>query len=168
MTLFCLHISRGSRHICRATRYLSEKAIFAFLDASSAFFAGCFNDIIAECDRCFIECDPRLVELYKRSFPTATIGATERTGSRFKPTQSYNWVPKTPSVDFSIEAGSLFQFVRSDWKKFSGKKPYLVPDKKLQASWKEYIKKNRFRVENWLLLAKQIPRWLPKISLCRT
>ena len=41
------------------------------------FFAGCFNDIIAECDRCFIECDPRLVELYKRSFPTATIGATE-------------------------------------------------------------------------------------------
>ena len=105
------------------------------------FFAGCFNDIIAECDRCFIECDPRLVELYKRSFPTATIGATERTGSRFKPTQSYNWVPKTPPVDFSIEAGSLFQFVRSDWKKFSGKKPYLVPDKKLQASWKEYIKK---------------------------
>ena len=105
------------------------------------FFAGCFNDIILECEKCFIECDPRLVELYKRSFPTATIGATERVGSRFKPTQSYSWVPKIPPVDFSIESGSLFQFVRSDWKNFSEKNPYLIPNKKLQASWKEYIKK---------------------------
>ena len=50
-------------------------------------------------------------------------------------------MPKTPPVDLSIEAGSLFQFVRSDWKEFSEKKPYLVPDKKLKASWEEYIKK---------------------------
>jgi hypothetical protein len=105
------------------------------------FFASCFNDIIADCDTCFIECDERLVELYQRSFPTAVIGATKRTGNRFKPVQSYNWLPTKPIIDFSIEAGSLFRYYRSNWKSFSEKKPYILVNSDLERYWKNRLTK---------------------------
>ena len=105
------------------------------------FFASCINDAVSECKQCFIECDPRLLELYKRSFPAAIVGATERTGSRFKPVQSYDWLPKTPPIDFSIESGSLFKFFRPNWKRFGNKQPYLKPNTNLQIFWREFFAK---------------------------
>ena len=56
------------------------------------FFASCFNDAIGAAEQCLIECDPRLVSLFQRSFPDAAVREVERTGSRLKPVQSYYWL----------------------------------------------------------------------------
>ncbi|MBH68454.1 MAG: hypothetical protein CMM58_08885 [Rhodospirillaceae bacterium] len=103
------------------------------------FFASCFKDAIAASGKCFIECDPRLVSLFSRSFPEAIIGESERVGNRFKPVQSYNWLPQRPPVDASIEAGSLFKFFRTSIKEYTNTGPYLIPSPKLKQSWKDRL-----------------------------
>ena len=103
------------------------------------FFASCFNDAIGAAEQCLIECDPRLVSLFQRSFPDAAVREVERTGSRLKPVQSYYWLPQDPKVDMSIETGSLFRFFRPTLNDFHNTVPYLVPCQNLQQKWNERI-----------------------------
>jgi len=103
------------------------------------FYASCFNDVINSTKQCLIECDPRLVSLFKRSFPSANVREVERTGSRLKPVQSYYWLPKNPTVDLSIETGSLFRFFRSSIDDFPNRGPYLIPQRVLQEKWRTRI-----------------------------
>ncbi|MEC9099815.1 MAG: hypothetical protein VX491_01100, partial [Pseudomonadota bacterium] len=103
------------------------------------FYASCFNDVINSTKQCFIECDPRLVSLFERSFPSAKVREVERTGSRLKPVQSYYWLPKNPTVDLSIETGSLFRFFRSSIDDFQNRGPYLIPQRDLQEKWRARI-----------------------------
>lgn len=103
------------------------------------FYASCFKDAINASKRCFIECDDRLVKLFERSFPSAEVMATQRAGSRFKPVQSYYWLPQQPPVDQSIESGSLFKFFRSTIEDYDDKVPYIIPDATLSERWKSRI-----------------------------
>jgi tetratricopeptide (TPR) repeat protein len=99
-------------------------------------FASGLNDAIAAAGACFVECDPRLLTLFQRSFPKATVAPFKRSGSRFKPVQSYDWLPKNPPVDLSIEAGSLFRHFRPDLASYRDAVPYLVPDPVRVAAWR--------------------------------
>lgn len=102
-------------------------------------FASCLNEAIAAAGNCFIECDPRLSSLYQRSFPAATVAPFKRSGSRFKPVQTYDWLPKTPPVDLAIEAGSLFRHFRKDLAAYDAAGPYLVPDPLQVESWRNRL-----------------------------
>lgn len=102
-------------------------------------FASCFRDAIASAGRCILECDARLLDVFRRSFPEATVEPVRRSGDRFKPIQDYGWLPKTPPVDLAIESGSLFQHFRSNLDAYAGVGPYLTADPERVLLWRSRL-----------------------------
>ncbi|MBT6138852.1 MAG: tetratricopeptide repeat protein [Rhodospirillaceae bacterium] len=99
-------------------------------------YAHCIPDVIARAESCYIECDPRLVGIFQRSFPSAIVHAFVRTGTKFKPTQTYDWLPKDPAPDYYIDISSLRRFYRRSLADYDGTGPYLVPDPVRVAAWR--------------------------------
>ena len=95
-------------------------------------FASCLPDVIGDAGRCVVECDPRLVSLFARSFPgTRVIG-------RAKDDQQA-WLAKVPDVDVKVSIGSLARIYRSTMGAFSRHHGYLVPDPAQVARWRERL-----------------------------
>ena len=95
-----------------------------FISAEQGFgdqimFASCFNEAIARAGRCIIECDPRLVALFRRSFPSAVIEPSAPPG------ESPAWTAHAPDVDWQIPMGSLPGFWRKRWEDFPRHAGYL-------------------------------------------
>jgi tetratricopeptide (TPR) repeat protein len=89
--------------------------------------ASMFDDVIQAAGHCLIECDSRLVGLYSRSFPTATI---------LPRLPDAVYVPKEFEVDFSSLGMSLARWLRTEWQQFPGKLGYLVPDPQRLDFWR--------------------------------
>jgi tetratricopeptide (TPR) repeat protein len=104
-------------------------------------FASCIPDVISAAGHCVLECDPRLLGVFRRSFPTALVKPVRRTGDRFKPVQNYDWLPKTPPIDLAIESGSLFQHFRPSLDAYPSTQSYLVADPSRVADWKARLGK---------------------------
>ncbi|WP_269618044.1 polysaccharide pyruvyl transferase family protein [Zhongshania sp. BJYM1] len=83
-------------------------------------FASCFDDVMALAEHCVLECDPRLVSLFTRSFPSAEV------------------VPKSHAnpvgLDSFIPAGDLPMHFRRGDEDFSGR-AYLHADTSKQSFW---------------------------------
>jgi tetratricopeptide (TPR) repeat protein len=90
-------------------------------------FASCFGEVIARSGRCLIECEPRLLKLFARSFPAATF--FPRTG------QIDPRAAGVPDWDSQIAAGSLPRLLRPRWDSFPEHAGYLVPDADLVRQW---------------------------------
>ena len=87
-------------------------------------FASTFPDLIAEARSVTIECEPRLVSLFRRSFAGADIRPTRR-------------VPEMPDrADCQILAGSLLSRYRRRLADFPDRVGYLVPDGERLAEWR--------------------------------
>lgn len=95
-------------------------------------FASCLPDVIAQAEKCIVECDKRLVPLFTRSFPEAIV--IERINDN-DPYPRFVF-----SADIKIPIGSLPQFLRTDLSRFPQQKSYLTPDKEKADLWR-----NRFR-----------------------
>ena len=63
--------------------------------------ASCFNDAIGAAERCLIECDPRLVGLFQRSFPDAAVREVKER-AKIKTGPIILLAPQDPKVDVSI------------------------------------------------------------------
>ncbi|WP_448205589.1 tetratricopeptide repeat protein [Azospirillum sp. sgz302134] len=87
------------------------------------FLASCYPDLMNRAGHLVIECDRRLVTLFARSFPGATVRA---------PTVD----PR--DVDVQIAAGSLPRLLRPDLKRFPAR-PWLVPDPVRVALWRKRL-----------------------------
>ena len=72
-------------------------------------FASCIPDLVAKSAQCVIECDPRLVPLFARSFPLADVVGRPLA---IEDAQAYG-------VDIQIAAGSLPRFFRRSAGQFS-------------------------------------------------
>lgn len=70
-------------------------------------FASCFDDVIATAEHCVLECDPRLVALYTRSFPAAEVHAKHRINPL--------------GLDSFVPAGDLPMHFRHQDEDFSGR-----------------------------------------------
>jgi len=81
-------------------------------------FAGMVPDLIAGGAEIVLECDPRALPLFKRSFPEATCVA------RKTPPAAETGV----GVDYQIPSGDLGAFLRPDFDSFPDRKSYLVAD----------------------------------------
>jgi tetratricopeptide (TPR) repeat protein len=92
------------------------------------FFAGVLPDVIRAAGHCVIECDPRLVPLYARSFPTAEIIP-----------KCYPPHPRTrqPDIEWQCPIGSLPRWFRPRIDSFPRHHGYLVPDSQRVAFWKQ-------------------------------
>ncbi len=90
--------------------------------------ASCYADAIRDCKRLIIDCDPRLVNLYKRSFPAASVY-----GTRME--KELRWDEADQKPDANIIAMQVHQFYRNEDSDFDGK-PYLVADPDRVTMWR--------------------------------
>ncbi len=84
-------------------------------------FASCYQEVIQSAEKCIIDCDPRLVSLFKRSFPLAVVH-----GGR--PNTEVEAIDRLGPVDYQIPAGSLPKYLRPEIGSFPAANAYLVPD----------------------------------------
>jgi tetratricopeptide (TPR) repeat protein len=112
------------------------KTLFIYTEqgvGDEIMFASCLPDIIGQAKLCIVECRKRLVRLFARSFPGATV---------IQPVANTNtYPPNLPKADFRVAIGSLPGFLRPDLTSFPGRRHYLIPDAHLVKIWKERIKR---------------------------
>lgn len=88
-------------------------------------FASCLPDLTRN-NTVFLDCDPRLVGIFRRSFNTPTFG------TRFK--DKIGWHTKT-NATHAVAFGSLPKFFRNSAADFPGR-PYLVADPERRLQWR--------------------------------
>jgi tetratricopeptide (TPR) repeat protein len=94
-------------------------------------FASCYQEIIDRAGMCFIECSTRLVSLFERSFPRATI--MERNLSRMP-----DW-SALPRFDFHVAGGSVPLQLRRRADDFPARSSYLRADEARVAYWRDRL-----------------------------
>ncbi|WP_156927186.1 tetratricopeptide repeat protein [Azospirillum halopraeferens] len=95
-------------------------------------FASCYADAAARAGRTVIECDARLVSLFARSFPEATV-RPESAGADGRETIIL------PDCDVQVPAGRLPMLVRERLGDFPSRPAWLVPDPVRLAAWRERL-----------------------------
>jgi Tfp pilus assembly protein PilF len=98
-------------------------------------FASILPEVIRDVGHCVIACDERLVPLFSRSFPQATVDGTMRgkkegEGSTSLPAKAF---------DYWISVGSLPGLYRASADKFPARTGYLVADESRTARWRERL-----------------------------
>ena len=91
------------------------------------FFGTCINKAIELADNVYIDCDPKLEGLFRRSFPKAKVYGTRRDDSPA-------WA-RDVLFDARSSIGSLPRFFCTDSKGFPNN-PYLVADPERRLMWK--------------------------------
>jgi len=102
-------------------------------------FASTYKEVIPLAGHCLLECDRRLVSLFRRSFPTATpipSDGYEKDGKRHR---TYPFLQSDPPIEYAAVAGSLRRKFRPTAESFLGKTPYLVPDPEKITLWRERL-----------------------------
>ena len=93
-------------------------------------FAGMLPDLLGTGARCVVECEPRLVALFRRSFPGAEVVPFTAMPH-----------PRTQQADigYQIPAASLARWFRQSLESFPQHHGYLMPDPLRAAQWKERL-----------------------------
>lgn len=96
-------------------------------------FSSCYQQVVDDARRCVIECDPRLLQLFVRSFPGATF---------YPLTDLHTTAPADPGVaiDARIYAGSLPYYLRRSVGDFPAHQGYLKPDPERVAYWRTHLR----------------------------
>ncbi len=82
-------------------------------------FAGMIPDLVKIAPDLIVECEERLLDLFRRSFPTVTFVARQNAPDRYL--SAYQ-------IGYQVPAGNLCEYLRSDITKFPRQDSYLVPD----------------------------------------
>jgi tetratricopeptide (TPR) repeat protein len=82
-------------------------------------FASCFEEAMQRAGSCVIECNPKLVGLFRRSFPAARVQPNVPAGA------DPEWLKHSAPIDWQIPMGSLPGFLRRDWGEFPRHAGYL-------------------------------------------
>lgn len=93
-------------------------------------FASCFGEAIARAGRCVVECDPKLVKLFARSFPAARVQAAAPPGA------ADSRLLQSLPIDRQILMGSLPRFWRGRWSDFPQHTGYLRAAPERIAYWR--------------------------------
>lgn len=91
-------------------------------------FTSCIPDVIPLAEHCVIESNARLVSLFQRSFPSATVIGCDH---EYIP----RWLPTAPKIDFQIPMGSLPRLFRKSAGSFPQHHGYLRPDPIIVSKW---------------------------------
>jgi tetratricopeptide (TPR) repeat protein len=114
---------------------LAGKTVLVYGDQAAGdevMFASCLGEIIAQCERCVIECDPRIAPMLARSYPAARVFPRERTGDLAR-------ICREEAVDVSVAIGTLPRFLRTDLRDFPRHDGYLSADSALVEAWKKKL-----------------------------
>ena len=111
---------------------LRDKTILVYAEqgvGDEIMFASCVPELIQQSAHCIVECDPRLVTLFRSSFPDATIVASS---DRTKPQKT----PSLPHFGVRIAMGSVPRFTRRSLDVFPRRDQFLAPDPALVERWR--------------------------------
>ena len=125
----CIDRTRFTQLPYWAGENLTGKSILLWSEqgiGDDIIFASQFAEIIARADRCIIECAPKLVPLFTRSFPDAQVIA--KSDPPHSATQT--------GIDYQCAAGSLAQWLRPTLASFPHQNKYLGPDPARVAYWR--------------------------------
>jgi tetratricopeptide (TPR) repeat protein len=100
--------------------------------------ASMLPDVIRDSTRVILDCDHRLENLLRRSFPQASVYGTRWA----KPGQVPKWSEKSTDIDASISAFEVAKFYRNADEDFPGTK-YLTPCPDRTAMWKSLFDSRR-------------------------
>ena len=92
-------------------------------------YGSCIPELIAQAGHCVVECADRLVPLFSRSFPQATIRGMAKGDVT-------EWLKDLPIIDVQIPAGSLPLLLRHKAADFPRERPYLKADPVRIAAWR--------------------------------
>jgi Tfp pilus assembly protein PilF len=127
-------------------------------------YASCIPDLAAWAGGCILECEPRLVELFRRSLAAVQV-VTESEDT-----------PELPH-DMHVPAGSVPRFVRPALDSFPRRTSFLIPDEAKVRRWRDRFRQLPGRLTvgvSWrggsnaeLRRQRSIPleRWRPLLSL---
>lgn len=96
-------------------------------------YSSCVPEAMARVGRVILECEPRLVPLFQRSFAPALVRA-QAPGASEPP-----WLKEVGRVDFQIPMGSLPALFRTQWSSFPQHQGYLHADPRRVAAWRERL-----------------------------
>ncbi len=112
---------------------LNEQRLFVYAEqgvGDEVMFASCLPDVLQHTTECWLECDPRLVPLFQRSFPLAHVIA--------RPYTDEEQLTTTPlPYDQQIALGSLPRYLRTTTDAFPVQRRYLAADPKKVQQWRE-------------------------------
>lgn len=90
--------------------------------------ASMYQDAIDRAGKVIIDCDVRLANIFRRSFPGAKVYGT-------RTSKVLNWDEEDHQVDYSIAAMQLGAIFRTEAESFTGK-PFLTPDPDRVLMWR--------------------------------
>jgi hypothetical protein len=109
----------------RSILLLSEQGI-----GDQVMFASCVPDLLKGAGPSFVECDPRLVPLFARSFPRLTATARPADAAALPPVEQFDLVEYL---------GTLPRYFRRRIEDFPQTAGYLRPDPYLVAKWRSSL-----------------------------
>ncbi len=106
-------------------------------------FASLFPDLIAraqsEGGTIVLDCDPRLVPLFSRSFPGATVRPQQLQTVGTVTTAHYGWLRQCGGANIATEMGTLPRYMRTNPSEFPNPNAYLVPDAAEKSRWQQFF-----------------------------
>jgi len=114
---------------------LEDKSVLVHMEqgvGDEIMFASCLPDLAANARRLVVECEPRLVSLFQRSFP----------GVEIHPRESWDradWQGAAGTFDVQTPAGSLPRRLRSRLSDFPRQRQLLVPDASRARYWRDIV-----------------------------
>ncbi|MBI3676313.1 MAG: tetratricopeptide repeat protein [Proteobacteria bacterium] len=135
----CNHgLPRWDGHTVKRKRLLitTEQGI-----GDQVMFASLFGELAARAETeggsILLECEPRLVTLFARSFANITVKPCHVQNKGGATVADYAWLKSAGGANTAIEMGSLPRLMRGDIAKFSAPHVYLAPDAQEKARWRK-------------------------------
>ena len=95
-------------------------------------FASCIPDAMARVSHCIVECEPRLANLFRRSFPEATVVASDRQADG-------RWLQGLAEPQWQIFSGDLPALFRRADADFPHQRAYLQADPERVDYWRQRL-----------------------------
>ena len=102
-------------------------------------FGSCIPDAIRAAESCIIECDPRLVPLFSRSFPQAEVHPSQKSVDNQFNVRWYGWLAGDKKPDYAVPIGSLARWFRRGLDDFPQPGGYLTVDPERVAYWRRRL-----------------------------
>jgi tetratricopeptide (TPR) repeat protein len=127
---------KRTRLLVRAEQGVGDQILFASL----------IPDLLArardEGGSVILECEPRLVSLFTRSFPGATVKPARLRPVNGAVLADYGWLKQAGGATAAIPMGSLARHLRPRIDSFPSPHAFLVPDGQETARWKKMFGEN--------------------------
>jgi hypothetical protein len=127
---------KGKRLLVRCEQGVGDQILFASLIPELAARARCEGGSV------ILECEPRLVPLFARSFPGVTVKPALIRSEGGRIVADHGWLKAAGGANATILMGDLPRYLRASLDQFPAPHAFLVPDSEETARWKKSFGEN--------------------------